>query len=575
MVKRGLLTVALAALVLPPAAGAGSRTTTLVPGVTYTKTFRMTDAGPLVTHVIRAPAPGGLYGLRPVLSNGTVLGRERVTSMQKRLTGHATTAGVNGGFFNVASGRPTGMFMRDGVMASRPLGERSSLGIAFDGSLRVARLGYRGTWQVEGFAEHKAEEFNRPLAEPPGVALFSGLYGGRTPRGRRAVDVILDGVPPLLSGGYAEGTVVRRRRGGETMVAPGRAVLQARGFWRDVILREAKAGRKVTVRVLAKRLWTDVADALGGGPALVQDGKAIWAAGEGFTREQLRPRHPRTAVGQLEDGRIILVVVDGRSASSIGLRNWELALEMQRLGAVTAMALDGGGSSTLAVDGRVLNVPSDGAERAVADGLLVFYYGAYAPPPKHRVVSPNGDGVLDTQSLAARITRKSSVKVRLKRPNGTVAWRFSGVVGHRVIRHDLLRTRRNGTWRWVAEAVDSRGRRSRMVRTFLVNNTLGHLVLSKSRMRVVSRRGGRVRIEVDLTRRSDVSVAVRRAGGALVRRLENGERTRGRLAFVWDGKDRTGSVVKTGAFRVVVRATNDLGTISLRKPLRVVRVKRS
>ena len=54
---------------------------------------------------------------------------------------------------------------------------------------------------------------------------------------------------------------------------------------------------------------------------------------------------------------------------------------MVRLGAVTASALDAGGSTTMAFDGKVLNRPSDpGGERAVADGLFVFYYGVQAPP---------------------------------------------------------------------------------------------------------------------------------------------------------------------------------------------------
>ena len=99
---------------------------------------------------------------------------------------------------------------------------------------------------------------------------------------------------------------------------------------------------------------------MGGGPLLVENGEPVVSAGEDFTDDQLFGRHPRTAVGQLADGRIIFVTVDGRSWFSIGLRISELAKEMARLGAVTAMAFDGGGSSTLAFDGRVLNRPPTG-----------------------------------------------------------------------------------------------------------------------------------------------------------------------------------------------------------------------
>src|SRR5204863_8651530 len=107
-------------------------------------------------------------------------------------------------------------------------------------------------------------------------------------------------------------------------------------------------------------------------------------------------------VGQRADGRIILVAVDGRQPGySTGLTNFELAQTMVRLGAQTASALDAGGSTTMAFDGQLLNRPSDpGGARQVADGLFVFYYGVHAPPPSQPVLSPNGDGVAETQSLS-------------------------------------------------------------------------------------------------------------------------------------------------------------------------------
>jgi exopolysaccharide biosynthesis protein len=74
------------------------------------------------------------------------------------------------------------------------------------------------------------------------------------------------------------------------------------------------------------------------------------------------------------DGRILLVVVDGRQPThSLGMTMLELAMELKRLGAVEAMNLDGGGSSTMVVGGSVINLPSDETgERAVASALVVL-----------------------------------------------------------------------------------------------------------------------------------------------------------------------------------------------------------
>lgn len=67
-----------------------------------------------------------------------------------------------------------------------------------------------------------------------------------------------------------------------------------------------------------------------------------------------------------------MVVVDGRQEPlSVGMTYPELASLMKRLGCAYAMNLDGGGSSTLWLDGHIMNSPSDGRERRVANSLIV------------------------------------------------------------------------------------------------------------------------------------------------------------------------------------------------------------
>lgn len=570
VLKRGFTAVAIAAVLFPSSATAG--TATLMPGVTYTREVRLVGGSAVVLHVIRAPRDGGLHRLRPVLSNGTVLGVQSVPAMQRRVSRNATVAGVNGDFFRWDTGRPTSVFLRDGVLANRPLAQRSSLGIAFDGRLVVERLRFLGSWSVPGYEKHRLEDFNRPLLDPPGVALFTPKWGGPTPRSRAVKEVVLSGFPRVLPNGYLTGTVVDTRRGGGTTVPPGGAVLQARGFWRDVLVREARPGRSVTVRVRLRNLPLDVADAIGGGPVLVRDGQPVFRASEAFTTSHLTTRHPRTAVGQLAGGRVILVVADGRSSVSAGLTMWQLAQEMARLGAVTAMSLDGGGSSTMAFNGRVLNRPSDGWPRSVANGLFVFYYGVYAPPPGYRSFSPNGDGVADVEPLAAKVVRRSDVVLRLVRPDGAVRWRSRAAQFRGTFRKTFSRPKgMEGTWRWIVSATDAVGRASAMERRFVLNNTLGFLELSTRRMRVQQLRGGRLVISFRLANPARLAVTVRRRG-RLVRALyAHPELSPGNYAVVWDGRRSNGSVVRAGTYTVRVRAGNYLGETKLEHRVRVWR----
>src|SRR5207247_6501990 len=161
--------------------------------------------------------------------------------------------------------------------------------------------------------------------------------------------------------------------------------------------------------------WDGIVGAVGGGPVIVKDGKPVFRSNEAFTTTQLSPHDPRTAIGQRADGKIVMVAVDGRQPGySAGVTNFELALALMQLGAVSASALDSGGSTTMAFDGQLLNRPSDPTgERAVGDTMLVAYTGVYLTPPAAPVLSPNGDGVGDNESLSYKVVRPSTVDARL------------------------------------------------------------------------------------------------------------------------------------------------------------------
>ena len=83
-------------------------------------------------------------------------------------------------------------------------------------------------------------------------------------------------------------------------------------------------------------------------------------------------RNPRTIAGVDAQGRTVLVTVDGRSTDDLGLSIPETADVARSLGLVDAINLDGGGSTTMAVNGSVISHPSDATgERPVGDALLI------------------------------------------------------------------------------------------------------------------------------------------------------------------------------------------------------------
>jgi hypothetical protein len=560
---KSLLTAALVALVLAPASLAQERV--LMPGVSYERQVQFTTHGPVAVHVLRGPRPTGLYALKPILSNDLVIGRERVTQMQRRLAATATLAGVNGDMFNVSIGSPSGLMMLNGVLASQPNPVRSSAGVDPEGTLRVERVQFAGTWR--GAGQRRPLVLNRSPV-PGGTALFTPSYGPATPASDQTVELALTPFPAAQPLRDLVGTIVQAKEGGSTPIPPGGAVLVGRGAnGAGRLATEAPLGSNVTVRLTLTPDWSGLVDAVGGGPLLVRDGRAIFRSNELFSIAQLVPRQPRSAIGQTRDGRLILVTVDGRRPGySVGMTNFELALLFTRLGAWTASALDGGGSATMAFEGTLLNRPSDGTERAVANSVNLFYYGVHAPELPEAVISPNGDGVDDRQLLAYKIVRPSTVNARLIAPDGT---EHPVDVGGRTTvgtyRFPWAGTAPEGTWRFLVDSTDDLGRASQAERQFSVNLTLGALGVTSVP------RGSPVRVSFTLARAAQVRATVLTASGAAIRGLPARNLPAGAQTLSWNGRMPSGARARAGRYQLRLTAQNEIGTVSMTAPFTVRR----
>jgi flagellar hook assembly protein FlgD len=572
VVRRAVICCLLAGIFASPAAGAVE---ILMPGVTYEKRLQFTRFGPMRLHILSAPKPdGALYKLQPVLSNGAVVGRERVTSMQRRAVQSSTTAGVNGDLFTWADGIPSSGLIQDGVLKTTPHPKRSMVGVDTAGNLRVERIAMLATWQGAG-PRRPVHLLNRPPG-PNGTSIYTPAYGGTTPANSGVVEAVLSPFPAASPNADLVG-FVRENRPGGTPIPPDGAVLAAKGSQGQRLAVEAAAGQLVTVRLVLRPEWRDVPEALGGGPVIVRAGKPIFNALEDFGSYHLNRRHPRTAVGQRADGRIVMLVVDGRRPGySAGMTNFELAQAMIRLGAVTASALDAGGSSTMAFDGQLLSRPSDtGGERMVAESLVVSYFGVYAPPPELSF-SPNGDGAGDKQTLTYKVVRQSTVTATLTGPGGATRSIDLGARRPGVYRFDWTGrsngdSEPEGRWRFTVNAVDFEGKSSTAERAFHLNNTLGFITVKPLRAIVRRKRGGRVTIGFQLARPARVSVSITSKTGQLLRTIRNARVPAGRVVATWNGKYPNGKTVFSGTYVAKVTAIAGPGKVELARSFRVRR----
>ena len=381
----------------------------IAPGVEWTTIVR--ERGPVRINVLEVDAAR----VRGVLSNNRIAGRERVSTMSRRV---GAVAAVNGTYWT-PSGDPIGPLAIDGQLLSEPVNGRSALVLpraAPDGSPpgppTIAPLRYRGRITING----RTRDIDG-VERTRGFIPACGGRGGDLPTNRpNAVVTCIDGselvllsraygaLPPREGGVEAvlrDGAVERLRPPGTGPVPPVAHLLTGTGdaarFLRDVALpgsrvqislRLTGAGRPLDV-IPAERRLDGTSPALppsapslvaGAGPRLVRDGRvAVAARAEGFAPLRsffdafVRGRQARTLAGVTGEGRLLLVTVDGRRPGwSVGMTLAGAARLMRSLGARDALNLDGGGSTTMTVRGQVVNRPSDRAgERPVSNALYV------------------------------------------------------------------------------------------------------------------------------------------------------------------------------------------------------------
>ncbi|MDP9988291.1 exopolysaccharide biosynthesis protein [Arthrobacter oryzae] len=315
-------------------------------------------------------------------------------------------AATNGGYFVMdpqagAPGDPAGVAVHDGKILSEPVADRPSL-VIDKNSTSIQRLHWHGSVTVPGQAgELPLDGINRvpglirncggtddtptnlPLhdftcTDADEIVSFTPEFGPATPSGP-GLEVLLDAHGTVTSVNHIRGTAVPS--GGQT--------LQAIGADADKLAALAVPGSKLKVGTDlldegGKTLKTgSTTDVVNGGPTLVQNGRLnVTARRDGMVRTNdsnsffygwVHKRNPRTFAGTDAHGRTLIVTADGRQTTSLGLSIKESADVARSLGMVNAMNLDGGGSTTMVQDGRVVSSPSDATgERPVGDALVVL-----------------------------------------------------------------------------------------------------------------------------------------------------------------------------------------------------------
>ncbi len=559
---RLVLSCGLLAVLLVPLASATP--VTLLPGVTSERHVELTPHGPVAYTVITAPAPVGLTTIGPVLGGGTVTGpRQTMTQLAESVSGDGVTAGVNGDFFSGANAVPQGIVMIDGALEHTPTPAHTSIGFDTAGGMHVGRITFSGTWQGTGQRRPLAGVNQQPRSGQ--AVLFTPAYGASTPNIENAAEVVLE---PFPSAAIATDLTapVTTVSSGATPIPPDGAVLVATGAAAAKLQAEAPQGTQMTVRLILPDSWQSVVSALGGGPLLVKGGRPVFATGEHFDETELTSRQARAAVGQLPDGHVILVAVEGgRPGYSVGMTTYELAKTMASLGAVTAAGLQYGRFVEAAFDGQPLTRPQQGANQVpVKEALLVQYAGVYALPPVPALVGKSNAAA--GVQLTYRITHPSMVTAVLIGPDGASHPIDSGSRQPGTYRFGFTALDTEGIWHWNVQATDDENRASTADQTFAFDETLTGLSVPRSVAAGVG-----LSAAFTLSRPASVVLRIEAANGTQVATLPGAQLAAGAQSAGWDGTLGSGVKAPPGSYLAVVTETSSVGTASYTAPFVVHR----
>ena len=343
----------------------------LAPGVIYTALHNRQNLSgePLSVYIVEVDINRQDLEILPVTAGRRFGDTETVQSMAAR---HNALAALNGGFFYqsgdrrlplgnlIIEGKPLSLsdYWRSSFAISRPLAEPSSLQLLFGffqprvdlifPERNVTATSFNSRSSQAGVHLHTSE-----WAEEQ-VGLAGSLNAAFTWAGVNSYTLQRISSEPLN-------------------IPPAGLVLRFHGDEARAVAENLAAGSFLTMEQQYDQAhWGQIQHLMTAGPMLVSEGEPVFSAiQEGFTGTVLQP-NSRTALGVNNAGRVMLVVAERTERGSrVGLTLEEMALLMLELGAVNAIGLDGGGSSSLYAGGQVTGHAAL-SPRPVANALLVL-----------------------------------------------------------------------------------------------------------------------------------------------------------------------------------------------------------
>ncbi len=288
---------------------------------------------------------------------------------------------INGDFFytNELTGLPSGTCIVNGEIRTA-IDSSTIFGVNSKGSCFIDELSMDAYAKI-GRKKYDIAGVNRVRWDNQ-LILYTPAFSKPTNTKGTGTEIVIKGIElPVEANKQYTGIVEQIYNDVESIEIPEDGVVLSGQGAASEFLNNLREGDEVSFEVGFSR--DDIIHAISGTPRLLDDGEV---SEEVMKRSDALTRHPRTAIG-IKGGQVMMVTVDGRQKGvSDGMTLYELAEYMQSQGIENAMNLDGGGSTAMIIRkqgnfaARLVNSPSDGRERSVANSIQIISHAPLSEP---------------------------------------------------------------------------------------------------------------------------------------------------------------------------------------------------
>ena len=355
------------------------------PGVVYKKITNTIDT--LSIDILKIDLSSRDYVIKSVKANNLLGARQTTTDMAKAFSdsGYNVLAALNADFFE-ADGEIVnnmiyeGEFVKAVKFTDSPYNDyvNTQFAITYDNKLLIDQFVFSGSIILPDGTMETISRINSK-ADSNSIILYNSYQGITTPSAAEGWNVSETILVPFANSGdtlffIAAGDF---QSGGNMQIPENGFVLSGNAKYSYYLKRNLSANDMVKVVLRLNLHYPDIRSLTGGWPLLVKDGENAISSNpdiEGVIPRFSENRHPRTGVGFSKDStNVYFITVDGRQPHSRGMTLLEFADFMVEIGIYQGLNLDGGGSTAMIVNNKLVNSPSDATgEREVGNCLLLL-----------------------------------------------------------------------------------------------------------------------------------------------------------------------------------------------------------